>query len=125
MTDALATQLDQLEHQFNQVALILADGDADALPQASEILQALSCEVLEFIASRRGLYAMDAAQRQRLSALSRGMVLINETLARRSAFVNQALQIVLPTPPKPTYGQARGAFGSPFKQSGQIRQMTA
>jgi hypothetical protein len=125
MTDALATQLDQLEHQFNQIALILADGDAEALPQASEILQGLSCEVLELIGSGRGLYSLNAAQRQRLSALSRGMVLIHETLARRAAFVNQALEIVLPTPPKATYGQARGAFGSPFQQSGQIRQMSA
>jgi hypothetical protein len=125
MKQSLQNHLDLVEQKFNEVSVVLANGDADGLAEASAALQALAIEMAELLTPLPRLRAAPAAQLLRIRALSDGMVVLRDNLARRAAYVNQALKVVVPTQPKSTYGSASGPFGGVVQQSGQFKVLAA
>lgn len=124
MKQSLETHLDLVEQKFNEVAVVLASGDARALAQASAALQALAVEMAELLTPLLRLHAAPTAQLLRIRALSDGMGVLRDNLARRAAYVNQALKVVVPTPVKSTYGHS-SPFGGVVQQSGQFKVLAA
>jgi hypothetical protein len=125
MKQSLQNHLDLVEQKFNEVSVVLANGDADGLAQASAALQTLAVEMAELLTPLPRLRAAPAAQLLRIRALSDGMVVLRENLARRAAYVTQALQVVVPTPVKSTYGNSSSQFGGVVQQSGQFKVLAA
>ena len=125
MKHSLENHLDLVEQKFNEVAVVLASGDTQALAQASTALQALAVEMAELFTPLPRLRAAPAAQLLRIRALADGMVVLRDNLARRAAYVNQALKVVVPTPAKSTYGHSSSPFGGVIQQSGQFKVLAA
>jgi hypothetical protein len=125
MTTPLQDHLDRVEHSFNEAATVLATGDAPALADASATLHALVLELAPLLGGAQPVLTMDAAQRHRIVALAQGMGVLRESLARRSAYVHQALQVVVPTPAPSTYGKSSSPFGAVAPQSGQFKVLAA
>ena len=125
MKQSLQNHLDLVEQKFNEVSVVLASGDADGLAEASAALQALAIEMAELLTPLPRLRAAPAAQLLRIRALSDGMVVLRDNLARRAAYVNQALKVVVPTQAKSTYGNTSGPFGGVVQQSGQFKVLAA
>ena len=125
MTDSLQSHLDLVEQQFNQVAAVLARTASGPLEESSARLQALAVELVELIGPAERLRSAPAADIERIKALAAGMQLLRDNLSRRAAYVNQALQIVVPTPAKSTYSSAGSPFGAVTQQSGQFKVLAA
>ena len=125
MKQSLQNHLDLVEQKFNEVSVVLANGDADGLAQASAALQTLAIEMAELLTPLPRLRGAPAAQLLRIRALSDGMAVLRDNLARRAAYVNQALKVVVPTKPKSTYGKTSGPFGGVVQQSGQFKVLAA
>lgn len=125
MTTPLQDHLDRVERSFNEVATLLATGDAPALAEASAALHALALEYAPLLGDARPWATVDAVQRQRIAALAQGMGVLRESLARRSAYVQQALQVVVPTPAPSTYGKSSSPFGAVAPQTGQFKVLAA
>lgn len=123
--DAIREQLDLVEQQFNGVAAFLASGDAAGLESASAALQALAIDLIGMV-NRMGRQASSSPEVvARLRSVSEGMALLRDQMARRSALVQQALAVVVPTAPKPTYSPVSGPFGSAMLHSGAFRVLAA
>lgn len=123
--DSIREQLDLVERQFNEVAAFLASGDAAGLESASAALQALSIDLIGMV-NRMGRQTSSSPEVvARLRSISEGMVNLRDNMARRSALVSQALSVVVPTAPKPTYSPVSGPFGSAMLHSGAFKVLAA
>ena len=125
MTSPLQDHLDRMEHCFNAAAALLASDDAQAFADTSATLHALALELAPIVGDAQRMSRLDAAQRQRVTALAQGLGVLREGLLRRSAYVHQALQVVVPTPAPSTYGKASSPFGAVAPQSGQFKVLAA
>ena len=125
MKQSLQNHIDLVEQKFNEVSVVLASGDAQGLAQASAALQVLAVQMAELLTPLPRLRAAPPAQLLRIRALSDGMVVLRDNLARQAAYVNQALKVVVPTPAKSTYGHTSSPFGGVVQQSGQFKVLAA
>ena len=126
MNHAMIQQLDLVEQQFNQVAAFLASGQAPQLETASQALQALSLDLARLLQTQSAASAASQkALRQRVVALASGLQMLRDTLSRQAAFNQQALQVVLPTPAKSTYGGGSSVYGTVARQGGVQKYLAA
>ncbi len=126
MTNATIKQLDLVEQQFNQVAAFLASGQAPQLETASQALHALSVELARLLQSQeKASAASRKVLRQRIVALASGLQMLRDNLSRQAAFNQQALQVVVPTPTKSTYGGGSSVYGTVAPQGGVQRYLAA
>jgi hypothetical protein len=126
MTNATIKQLDLVEQQFNQVAAFLASGQAPQLETASQALHALSVELARLLQSQeKASAASRKVLRQRIVALASGLQMLRDNLSRQAAFNQQALQVVVPTPAKSTYGGGSSVYGTVAPQGGVQRYLAA
>ena len=125
MKNAVLQQLDLVEQKFNEVSALLASGDSEQLEVASAVLQAMAVEMMQAMSShgRKPLRSPEVVRRIR--EVSIGIGLLRDNLARRSALVNQALSIVVPTHAKSTYAPASSLYGQPVQQSGAFKYLAA
>ena len=126
MTNATIKQLDLVEQQFNQVAAFLASGQAPQLETASQALHALSVELARLLQSQeKASVASRKVLRQRIVALASGLQMLRDNLSRQAAFNQLALQVVVPTPAKSTYGGGSSVYGTVAPQGGVQRYLAA
>ena len=125
MTQSLRSHRDLVERQFNEVAAILASDHTESMASASTALQALAVELVQLIGPVERLRSAPAVEVERIRALSSGLSLLRDNLSRRTAYVNQALQIVVPTAAKSTYSGANSPFSAVIQQSGQFKVLAA
>lgn len=130
-------QLDLVERQFNQVAAFLAAGDAPHLQAAAAMLQVLSVELQRLLPAqnhnqspnsgqtRQGGPASQAELRRRVLAMAKGLQVLRDNLSRQSAYNQQALQVVMPAPPKSTYAGGSPVYGAVARQGGVHRFLAA
>jgi hypothetical protein len=119
-------QLDLVEQQFNQVAALLASGDAPTLETASNALQTLSLDLVRLLqVPANASPASKKALRQRVVALAGGLQMLRDNLSRQAAYNQQALHVVVPTPAKSTYGGGGSVYGSVARQVGVHRYLAA
>jgi ElaB/YqjD/DUF883 family membrane-anchored ribosome-binding protein len=126
MNQATTHQLDLVEQQFNQVAAFLASGQAPQLETASQALQALAVDLARLLQNSTGAsLATQQAIRQRVVALAQGLQMLRDNLSRQTAYTQQALEVVVPTAPKSTYGGGSSVYGTVARQGGVQKYLAA
>jgi ElaB/YqjD/DUF883 family membrane-anchored ribosome-binding protein len=126
MNNATIKQLDLVEQQFNQVAAFLASGQAPQVETASQALHALSVDLGRLLQSQAtASVASQKALRQRVVAIASGLQVLRDNLSRQAAFNQQALQVVVPTQPKSTYGGGSSVYGTVAPQGGVQKYLAA
>jgi hypothetical protein len=118
-------QLDLLEERFQALASSLIDGNPEVLQSASASLQILAVELVQMLnADGRGQLGASGRSR-RVRALAGGLATVRENLFRQSAYVDRALELIVPaTQQKSTYSGSR-AYGGPVRQSGAFAVLSA
>lgn len=121
----LEKSLSEVEVHFNDVSAALVSGEPVALTVASAALRQAA---LDFSALLQRLTPADVkhkALKPRLTQISNGMALQRESLLRRTALVEMALNTVMPSAPKATYAQTGGPYASVGRQSGAFKYLAA
>jgi hypothetical protein len=114
----LDTQLDLLESQFSALAASLMDGRTDAVLSGGAGLQRLAVEMSQLVGVLGHAEFKTPRRLQRMKVLASGMANLRESLLRHMAYVDRALEIVVPaTRDKATYAGS-GVYGQPVRQSG-------
>ena len=126
-------QLGWLEEQFNSVSCAIISGDPDKVLAGCAALQERAVALLQNSEDLHSQSQVDARLAIRLQALSQGVSMVRESLARRSAYVQRALELVVPGGggAMTTYSGSAGAtgttgpYGGPVRQSGQFKVLSA
>lgn len=123
---ALDSHLDLLEQRLAMLAASLIDGETDTLVSSSASLQQLAIELAQFgeVPVKFGAKGMPDRV-LRIKGLVGGLASIRENLLRQAAFVDRALETVVPaTQQKSTYSSNR-TYGGPVRQSGAFTVLAA
>jgi hypothetical protein len=122
---SLDIQLDALESQFKAVADSLLTGSPAAVQFSGATLQRLAIEFIQ-MSEQVGRGQLDSPSHiRRVKELARGIASVRESLLRRLAYVDRALEIVVPaTRERATYAGI-GAYGNPVRQSGAFTVLSA
>lgn len=121
----LEKSLSEVELHFNDLSAALVSGEPVALTVASAALRQAA---IDFSALLQRLSPADVkhkALKARLTQISNGMALQRESLLRRTALVEMALNTVMPTAVKPTYAQTGEPYASLGRQSGAFKYLAA
>lgn len=121
----LDAQLDRLEQQLETLAGSLVGGEPDRVRSGSEQFQRFTIELVQTLdaAGRRHLAAPKTLNR--IKAIGSGLANVRENLLRQSAYVDRALEVVVPaTKHKATYSGNR-TYGGPARQSGAFTVLSA
>ena len=101
---------DRVEQQFQEVATLLASGDALQLQTASATLQALSRELALVLQSTPT--PSNKLLRERVKRMAQGLQMLRDNLSRQAAFTQQSLQVVLPRAVQSTYKSGASVYGA-------------
>ena len=120
---SMGSQLNLVEEQLNEAMRCLNDGDGQALVEASASLQATAMVLMQLMHTHR---RTNSAQQfgVQIGQLAKRLITLRENLVRRSAYVDRALKVVLPTTDVSTY-QSRGPYGSGLRSSGNMNVFSA
>ncbi len=121
----LEKSLSEVELHFNDVSAALVSGEPVALTMASAALRQAAIDFSALLQRLTPAEVKHKALKPRLTQISNGMVLQRESLLRRTAFVEMALNTVMPSAPKATYAQAGGPYASVGRQSGAFKYLAA
>ena len=116
----LEQQLARVEQQIRVVASALLSDDPALLESVTQGLQLMVTEVFR---TYEQLLKSGKSPRHltlRVKELSAALSMVRENLLRKSAFVDQALKIVLPENPQSTYAPKSGPYGSAMRKSGKF-----
>lgn len=115
---------DALEAHFNQLAVAVASGDIEGLPEISGQVHQLSVNLnaIWHQWQRQGLATHMVEQRVR--ALAEGLQIVRTNLLRRMTLVEQSLRLVVPAAEDPTYAGG-GAYGAGPRASGRLPSVSA
>jgi hypothetical protein len=115
----LEAPLTTLEAQLDALGQALRDQDAQAVERvAGELHAALSCAVDQFSRAARG-GAVPLPLRQRLAAAGGQVAAQREALARATASLDRALDVLMPPTPEAAGGGFYGAAGSADRPTGR------
>ena len=117
-------QLDRIEPQFTALSVALRDGSVQSLQASAERLQQLAVELRQLVDTLPRAGVLQPRRAARLKALAAKLPMLRENLLRRSAYVNRALETLVPTPPKSTYA-GRATYGNVARQSGEFKTVSA
>ena len=120
---SMDTQLNLVEKQLNEAMRCLIDGDSQALVDVSSQLQSTAVDLVQLMHTQR---RMGRAQQfgPQIGKLAQRLIELRENLIRRSAYVDRALQVVLPAADTATY-QNRGPYGYGVRSSGNMNSVSA
>ena len=122
---SLHDHIDRLEERVNLLAATVVDGSPDLLQTVSGNLQLLAVELKKLldVEGRHHIEASGLAPRVRL--LAAGLATVREGLLRQSAYVDRALELIVPhMQQKSTYPGSK-AYGAPVRQSGAFSVLSA
>ena len=124
--DATQSRFDALEQQFGAVATALRDGDPSQLESVSRQLQQMTVDFARELEAFSAKSGISTTQLRRAKALSQGFPVLRESLMRRQALVDQALQVVVPATQTQTYAAPTASpYGAGPKASGRFQSFTA
>ncbi len=117
--------LDLLEERLNILAAALIDDSPEIFQSTSASLQLLAVELVQILdANGRGELG-GAVRAHRIRSLAGGLAAVRENLLRRSAFVDRALELIVPaSQQKSTYAGSR-TYGGPARRSGAFKVLAA
>ena len=118
-------QLDLLEERLNTLSGTLIDGSAETLQVTSASLQLLAVELVHMLQTGGQTQLGQTALTRKIRALSGGLAVVRENLLRQSAYVDRALELIVPAAQqKSTYAGSR-TYGGPIRQSGAFTVLAA
>jgi hypothetical protein len=123
--NSVNSQIDLLEERLGVLAATVIDGRAEMLQAASAGLQLLAVDLLQMLDAKE-LEQLRAPQcSRRIRSLATGLALVRENLLRQAAYVDRALELVMPSSQqKSTYPGSR-TYGAPVRQSGAFNVLAA
>jgi hypothetical protein len=106
-TDALESSLDAVEHQLAALGAALRNRDADAVERhAGTLHRSLATAIQRFGHAARRQGGVPQPLRERLALASGQVASLRESLARATAALDRAIDVLMPPPvPATTYGQ--------------------
>jgi hypothetical protein len=121
---SIDSQIDLLEERFKILASTVVDGSPDVLQSVSSNLQLLVVELKQMLdAGGRDLLGVsDRASRVR--SLAAGLSTVREGLLRQAAYVDRALELIVPAMQKKSTYPGSNAYGAPVRQSGAFAFLT-
>ena len=122
---SLDAQLDRLDERFQALAASLTGGSPDQVQLASQQFQLLAVALVQALdsASRRALASPQRMRRIQLLAV--GLASVRENLLRQSAYVERALEVVMPTARQKSTYAGNQTYGGPARQSGAFSVLSA
>ncbi|MGI9133994.1 MAG: hypothetical protein ACR2I0_08655 [Rhodoferax sp.] len=117
-------QLDRVEQQFNAVAAALIDGTPETIVSSSGQLQQLALQLHQLTAELGREPQVPPAALARIKTLSRNLPLLRESLLRRNAYVERALQVIMPSAAACAY-PGRSPYGAALRVSGELKVLAA
>jgi hypothetical protein len=124
-TTTLDGQLARIEQQFNELSTLLMDEDPRGVVSASDALQKLAVELLQ-MADEFGRSSLQSQSRAaRIKTLASVFPLLRSNLLRRSAFVDRALETIIPSAPQNNYAGQAKTYGPSMRQSGAFKVLSA
>jgi UDP-N-acetyl-D-mannosaminuronic acid transferase (WecB/TagA/CpsF family) len=118
-------QIDLLEDRLNAMAAAVIDGTPDVLQSVSANLQRLAVDLMQTLDG--GGYAQEhtSSHVRRIRSLAAGLATVREGLLRQSAYIDRALELVVPAMQKKSTYAGSGAYGAPVRQSGAFGVLAA
>ncbi len=116
-------QLISVEHQLDEVVEHLGAGDAQALVQVSAGLQATAVGLVQLLQTSKTIRVLPE-QRHKMGQLAQRLLFLRESLLRRTAYVERALQVIMPTVEKTTYFTP-GPYAKTTRSAGAVHTFTA
>jgi hypothetical protein len=116
----LEQQLARVEQQIGVVASALLSDDPAVLEAGTKNLQQV---VTDMFRCHEQLLKSGKSPKHltlRVKELSAALASVRDNLMRKSAFVDQTLQIVLPERQQSTYAPKSGPYGSAMRKSGKF-----
>jgi hypothetical protein len=115
---SIDSQIDLLEERFNLLAATVVDGSPDVLQSVSASLQLLAVELKQMLEAG-GRDQLDVSGRaSRVRSLAAGLSTVREGLLRQCAYVDRALELIVPGMQKKSTYPGSNAYGAPVRQSG-------
>lgn len=121
----LDRQLDSIEQQFNELSGVLLGGDPLCVEVASGALQQLVVDLLQMADEVGRASFQSNARAARIKALAGMFPLLRGNVLRRSAFVDRALETIIPNAPQNGYASQAKTYGSSMRQSGAFKVLSA
>ena len=115
----------KVELIFSDVSAALVSGDPIALESSSAALRQASLEISSLIQRLMPAERKNKELKSRLKKIADGMATQRESLIRRTALVELALNAIVPATQNATYAKATGPYGSAGKQSGTFKYLAA
>ncbi len=117
--------LSGVEQALEQVRAHLAQGNVSEMEAACKALQNAMMAWSQMRSQWLKTQSASPQLKLRLEATRVGIAQVRETLARRAAGVQRALQILLPSGSAATYGRGAAAFGSSSKSEASFTSLSA
>jgi hypothetical protein len=117
--------LRKVELIFSDVSAALVSGDPIALEASSVALRQAALEISALVQRLMPFERKNKELKLRLKKIATGMAMQRESLIRRTALVETALNAVVPATQNATYAQTTGPYGSAGKQSGAFKYLAA
>ena len=115
----------KVELIFSDVSAALVSGDPVALEASSAALRQAALEISALVQRLMPIERKNKELKLRLKKIAAGMAAQRESLIRRTALVEMALNAVVPATQSTTYAQSTGPYGSVGKQSGAFKYLAA
>ena len=123
-TSLLDSQLDRIELQFHELGSLLLSGNAQQVQLASAQMQQLTVDLLHMVDEVGCSTVQSRSYLGRLRACAAAIQPLREGVLRQSAYVDRALEVVMPAAQRATY--ASGAkYGGAVRQSGAFKVLSA
>ena len=124
LTPDLDQELDYLEGQLRELAVHLLENNAEHVQHSCTEVHALANGLAQTISriprTQAGRY------RARLQSLAHELAVLREQLARRQAYVEQSVRLLIPAvAQETTYGAAKGLYAGANRPSGSLRALMA
>ena len=115
----------QAEHCFQQASTALVSGEPEAVLASSVMLQRAAVELSALLKQAPQNHLHKNLYKSRLKLLTTSLGSRNESLVRRKVLVDRALNALVPSTVKSTYGQGPNAYGTVGRQTGAFKTLSA
>lgn len=121
----LDRHLDLIEQQFNELSALLVDGNPSGVQSASAAMQQLAVDLIQMADDIGRTSLLSPSRALRIQTLATALPVLRATLLRRSAYVERALEMVIPATQKATTYAGGATYGTAMRQSGAFKLLSA
>jgi hypothetical protein len=123
--NSLEHQLFLVEAQLKVASAALLAASTATMVDSCTQLQSLSIHLLQMTQALGPRHADVLRLSARMDAVAQGLPQVREGLLRRMAYVERALEMVVPQGQKAGYADIHSPYGNTVRQSGQFKVLAA